>query len=88
LPASIRKDLGIKPGTHLELSVEADGAIYLYPVEFYRTIKLNDSGLLKLKEARDSETDKLPDWFEEECTNELIGVRPCLLRVLRGESTF
>ena len=69
LPASIRKDLGIKPGTHLELSVEAGGAIYLYPVEFYRTIKLNDSGLLKLKEARDSETDKLPDWFEEVRSN-------------------
>ncbi len=69
LPASIRKDLGIKPGTHLELSVEADGALYLYPVEFYRTIKLNDSGLLKLKEARNSETGKLPVWFEEECNN-------------------
>ena len=36
LPASIRKDFGIKPGTHLELSVEAGGAICLYPVEFYR----------------------------------------------------
>jgi len=69
LPASIRKDLGIKPGTHLELSVKAGGAIYLYPVEFYRTIKLNDSGSLKLKEARDSETSKLPDWFEEERSN-------------------
>jgi len=69
LPASIRKDLGIKPGTHLELSVEADGSLYLYPVEFYRTIKLNDSGLLKLKEARNSETGKLPVWFEEECNN-------------------
>ena len=69
LPVSIRKDLGIKPGSHLELSVEAYGAIYLYPVEFYRTIKLNDSGLLKLKEARDSETGKLPDWFEKERSN-------------------
>ena len=27
LPASIRKDLGIKPGTHLELSVEAGPAV-------------------------------------------------------------
>ena len=69
LPASIRKDLGIKPGTHLELSVEAGGAIHLYPVEFYRTIKLNDSGLSKLKEARDSEPGKLPAWFEEERRN-------------------
>ena len=69
LPASIRKDLDIKPGTHLEISVEAGGAIHLYPIEFYRKIKLNDSGLLKLKEARDSETGKLPDWFEEERSN-------------------
>ena len=69
LPVSIRKDLGIKPGTHLELSVEPGGTIYLHPVEFYRTIKLNDSGLLKLKEARDSKTDKFPDWFEKELGN-------------------
>ena len=69
LPASIRKSFGIKPGSHLELSLEAGGAICLYPVEFYRTIKLNDSGLLKLKEARNSETSKLPDWFEEERSN-------------------
>lgn len=72
LPASIRKDLGIKPGSHLELSVVAGGAIHLYPVEFYRTIKLNDTGLLKLKEARDSETGKFPDWFEEERSNARI----------------
>ena len=72
LPVSVRKDLGIKPGSHLELTVEAGGAIYLYPVEFYRTIKLNDSGLLKLQEARESETDKLPDWFEKERNNAKI----------------
>lgn len=72
LPASIRKDLGIEPGTHLELSVEAGGAIYLTPVEIYPTIKLSDSGLLKLKEARDSETGKFPDWFEKERGNAAI----------------
>ena len=69
LPASIRKDLGIKPGSHLELSVEDGGTIHLYPVEFYRTIKLSDAGLLKLKEARASEPADLPDWFEEERRN-------------------
>jgi len=69
LPASIRKDLGIAPGTHLELSVEAGGMIKLYPVEIYRTIRLNDSGLLKLKEARDAEVGKFPDWFAEELSN-------------------
>ena len=72
LPASIRKDLGIKPGTHLELLVEDGGAISLYPVEIYRTIKLNDSGLLKLKEARASETGKLPSWFVEDIRNARI----------------
>jgi AbrB family looped-hinge helix DNA binding protein len=66
LPSSTRKDLGIKPGTHLEISVEPGGVISLYPVEIYRTIKLNEAGLLKLKEARDSETARIPTWFEEE----------------------
>jgi len=65
LPASLRRDLGISPGSHLELSVEPGGAIHLYPVEFFRKIMLNDSGLKKLKEARESEPTKFPDWFEE-----------------------
>lgn len=69
LPSSMRKDLGIKPGTHLELSVEPGGAISLYPIEIYRTIKLNDCGLLKLKEARNSEIGELPTWFQEERSN-------------------
>lgn len=65
LPASLRRELGINPGSHLELSVEPGGVIHLYPVEFFRKIKLSDSGLQKLKEARDSEPDKFPEWFEE-----------------------
>jgi AbrB family looped-hinge helix DNA binding protein len=72
LPAFIRKEIGIKPGSHLELSVEAGGAITLYPVAIYRAIKLKDSGLLKIKEARDSETEKFPDWFMEEIKNARI----------------
>lgn len=66
LPASVRKELGFRPGTHLELLVEAGGAITLFPVEIYRTIKLNDVGLSKLNEARASETTTFPDWFKEE----------------------
>lgn len=69
LPALIRKEIGIKPGSHLELSVDAGGAITLYPVEIYRTIKLNNSGLLKLKEARESGSCRFPDWFVEETIN-------------------
>ncbi len=69
LPASIRKDLGIKQGSHLELSIEPGGALLLSPVEFYRTVKLNPTGLSKLEEARASETEKWPDWFETELHN-------------------
>jgi len=69
LPASIRKALEIKQGSHFELSMEPGGALSLHPVEFYRTIKLNASGLDKLKEARSSETAQLPDWFEQERRN-------------------
>lgn len=66
LPASLRKDLGIEPGSHLEVSVEEGGAIYLYPIEFFRKIRLNPSGMEKLKEARDAEWCKFPEWFEKE----------------------
>ena len=69
LPAAIRKELGITPGSHLELSMEPGGTLILQPVEFYRTIKLNASGLEKLKDARSSEKCRLPDWFEKERHN-------------------
>jgi AbrB family looped-hinge helix DNA binding protein len=72
LPASIRKDLGIKSGTHLELSVEAGGTIALYPVEIYRKIRLNNSGTLKSKEAREAEPAELPDWLAEDISNAKI----------------
>jgi AbrB family looped-hinge helix DNA binding protein len=66
LPASLRKDLGVGPGTHLELTVDAGGAIVLFPVEIYRTVRLTDAGLAKLDEARASERDPLPQWFQAE----------------------
>ncbi len=66
LPASIRKNLGLCPGTHLELAVEPGGTITLSPVEIYRKVKLNKSGLLKLEEARKAETTTFPEWFDEE----------------------
>ena len=69
LPASIRKELGITQGSHLELTIEPGGAMVLHPVEFYRTIKLNTSALNKLEEARSAEQSKLPDWFEKERRN-------------------
>ena len=66
LSASVRRELGFAPGTYLELSVAPGGAITLYPVEIYRSIKLSKSGLHKLTEARASENIPFPDWFAEE----------------------
>jgi AbrB family looped-hinge helix DNA binding protein len=69
LPASLRKDLGLGPGSHLELTIEPGGAITLYPVEVHRTIQLNEAGLSKLKAARDSGTGTFPDWFDQELSH-------------------
>ena len=69
LPASLRKDLGLEPGTHLELIIEPGGAITLYPVEIYRSIKLSNEGLSKFEEARHSGTTSFPDWFDQELSN-------------------
>jgi len=69
LPASVRRELGVVPGTYLELSVAPGGAITLHPVEIYRSIKLSDLGLQKLTEARVSENTAFPDWFAEELAN-------------------
>lgn len=69
LPASLRKDMGLGPGSHLELAVEPGGAITLYPVEIYRTVQLSDEGLSKLQAARESEKDTFPEWFDQELTH-------------------
>ncbi len=66
LPSSLRKDLGLEPGSHLELAVEPGGAITLYPVAIHRAIELNAEGLSKLDEARGSGPGAFPEWFDQE----------------------
>ncbi len=66
LPVSIRKELGFRPGIHLELTVAPGGAITLFPVEIYRSIKLSDAGISKIKKARESEPTPFPEWFDKE----------------------
>lgn len=63
IPTAIRKQLGIKTGSHFELTIEPGGTICLHPVVIYRTIRLNEKGLSKLQQARESEASKLPDWM-------------------------
>lgn len=69
LPAAIRKELGLKTGSHLELTIEPGGTICLHPVAIYRTIRLNETGLSKLQQAREGGTGKLPDWLVEDMSN-------------------
>ena len=66
LPASLRKELGLKNGDHLNVSVEEGGVIILQPVVIYPTVQLSDQGLAKLEEARESGVGAMPSWFSEE----------------------
>ncbi len=65
LPATLRKELGLKNGDHLDLSVEDGGVIVLQPVAIYPTVRLSEQGLSKLKEARESGSSEMPSWFEK-----------------------
>ncbi len=66
LPAALRKELGLKNGDHLDLSVEEGGVIILQPVAIYPTVRLSEQGLAKLKEARESGLGEMPSWFGNE----------------------
>ena len=66
IPSSLRKELGLKNGDHLNISVEDGGVIVLQPVVIYPTVQLSEQGLAKLKEARESGVGVMPPWFNEE----------------------
>lgn len=66
LPAAVRKDLGLKPGTFLDLTVLEGGHLSLAPVEVYPTIRLSEQGLSKLEEARQSGLGQMPEWLRKE----------------------
>jgi AbrB family looped-hinge helix DNA binding protein len=66
LPLSIRKDLGLTQGSSLDLTINDGGTITLHPVAIYRTVRLNETGLAKINEARTGSTGELPDWLKQE----------------------
>jgi len=66
LPGPLREKLGLEKEAYFELSVEDQGSIILHPVTVQRTIRLNENGLNKLKDARKSGTGKLPEWLTGE----------------------
>lgn len=66
LPAAVRKDLNLHPGTVLDLTILDGGLLALSPVAVYPTVRLSDKGLAKLNEARQSGVEQMPDWLREE----------------------
>jgi AbrB family looped-hinge helix DNA binding protein len=66
LPSSLRRQLGLVAGACLDLSVTDGGAFILQPVAMYPAVHLNEQGLAKLKEARESGAAAMPAWLTEE----------------------
>jgi len=66
LPAALRKELKLHPGSYLDLTVQPGGAIMLNPVAVYPTVQLSEEGLEKLAEARQSGSTEMPDWLRAE----------------------
>ena len=69
LPSTIRKEMGLDTGTHLNLEVLDGGAIVLTPVAIYPAVKLNEKGLSKLTEARKSGAVKMPARLAKQINN-------------------
>lgn len=69
IPAAIRKELSLKNGDHLELSLEDGGVIMLQPVEIHPVLRLNPKGLEKLEEGRKSGLGTMPEWMTREIEN-------------------
>ena len=69
LPLAVRKELGLEQGSYLELSVDPGGKITLHPVVIYPSVRLDDQGIAKLQEARESGTGELPDWLRQDMQN-------------------
>ena len=66
LPAAVRKDLNLHPGSFLDLTVLDGGNLALSPVAVYPTVRLSDKGLAKLDEARQSGGEQMPEWLRKE----------------------
>jgi AbrB family looped-hinge helix DNA binding protein len=69
LPSTIRKEMGLDRGAHLDLTVLEGGSIVLTPVVIYPALKLNEKGLKKLEEARKSGTVKMPAQLAKQIKN-------------------
>ena len=64
LPSTVRKDLGLVPGTFLDLTILDGGNLSLTPVAVFPTVRLSDTGL-----AKRSGVEQIPDWLRKEMTD-------------------
>lgn len=69
LPSTIRKEMGLDTGAHLDVTFTEGGAIILSPVVIYPALKLSEKGLKKLDEARKSGTVKMPATLAKKIKN-------------------
>lgn len=69
LPTTLRKEMGLDTGTHLNLEVLEGGVIVLTAVAIYPTVNLNEKGLKKLSEARKSGTVQMPEQLAKQLKN-------------------
>jgi len=69
IPLAVRKALGLEQGSCLDLTVDEGGGISLHPIVMYRTVRLDDRGIAKLREARKSGTGEMPDWLRRDMNN-------------------
>ena len=69
LPASVRKELKLQPGTCLDLSILRGGGLALVPMALFPTVRISPEATVKLQEARESGTGELPQWLQEEITS-------------------
>jgi len=66
LPSVVRKDLNLHPGSFLDLTILDGGTLAFSPVAVYPTVRLSESGLAKLSEARQGGVEQMPEWLRGE----------------------
>jgi AbrB family looped-hinge helix DNA binding protein len=66
LPAAVRKDLNLHPGSLLDLTILDGGSLAFSLVAVYPTVRLSDKGLAKLNEARQDSVEPMPNWLSKE----------------------
>ncbi len=69
LPATVRRELGIQPGSCLDLTIQPGGGLALVPMALFPTVRLSAEATAKLQDARESGTGELPQWLREEMIN-------------------